>query len=214
MTGAKLESVRRVETLWNQVNALGSLADFSDENWCEDYSSADCYFLVVLTWGGWRESRQQQVATEVLRTFTRIAKPIDKLDPTDLGQLTRVYPYRWEKSYLHSMVAYLRRNHTSLTDLVQRMVESGPRLALAEIQLAMGTRATKIGACFLRDCANLDVFPIDRRVKDVLAMYEIPQDSWAIGSACENLHIPTRVFARAVYSRTEALLRKEAPVGM
>jgi hypothetical protein len=112
------------------------------------------------------------------------------------------------------MVAYLRRNHTSLTDLVQRMVESGPRLALAEIQLAMGTRATKIGACFLRDCANLDVFPIDRRVKDVLAMYEIPQYSWAIGSACENLHIPTRVFARAVYSRTEALLRKEAPVGM
>lgn len=207
MTNTKLETVRRVSALWNRVNALGSLADFSDENWCEDISSADVYFVVVLTWGGWREPRQQQVEAEVLRTFTKIAKPINRLNSADVARLTRAYPYAWEKNFLRSMVGYLRRNRTSLTELVRRMVETGPQLASAEMQLAMGTSATKIAACFLRDCARLDVFPIDRRVREVLAEYGLPSDSWAIGSACESLHIPTRVFARAVYSRAEALVK-------
>lgn len=186
--------------------SLGSLDEYSDENWCEEISSPDLYFLTVLTWGGWREGRQLQVQESVLKAFQTIVKPLNKLTDSEIERLAAAYPYDWQRTFLESMVRYLRRNSTSLAELVSRFQEAGPRVALAEMELAMGTSRTKIAACFIRDCAKLDVFPIDSRVGEVLEKDELPSDPWAIGDACDRLRLPGRVFARAVYSRADDLL--------
>jgi hypothetical protein len=205
------EMERRVKSLWDAVQSLGPLKDFSDENWCEEITSPDVYFLIVLTWGAWNEGRQAQVQQGVLEGFQGIGRPLHRLGAEDVKLLAPCYPYPWQRSFLHSMVGYLQRNHTSLTAITGQFRDGGPRLALAEMELAMGTPATKIAACFLRDCARLDVFPIDSRVGKVLEKYGLPGDSWAIAEACERLHLPTRVFARAVYSRSSDLVNGSIP---
>jgi hypothetical protein len=200
------ETERCVKSLWDAVRSLGPLEDFSDENWCEEITSPDIYFLIVLTWGAWNESRQAQVQQGVLEGFQGMGKPLHRLGAEDVKLLASCYPYPWQRAFLHSMVGYLKRNQTSLAVLTGRFLNGGPRSALAEMELAMGTRATKIAACFLRDCVRLDVFPIDSRVGKVLEKYGLPGDSWAIAEACERLQLPTRVFARAVYRRSSDLV--------
>lgn len=188
------------------------MEDYQDENWCDEWSP-DTYLLQVLTWGGWHETRQEQVWVEVMNVYKDLAKPLQELKPLntlgpeDLQELKDAYPYKWQKSFLGTVVSYLQRRGTTLTDTVQSFRVLGPKLSLAEMEIAFGTTSTKIASCFLRDSAKLDVFPIDSRVKEVLDHRGLPADSWAIMEACERLRIPTRVFARAVYSRSAELLK-------
>jgi hypothetical protein len=207
------EILGRTQALWEKVNLLGGMEDYQDENWCDEWNP-DTYLLQVLTWGGWHETRQEQVWLEVMNIYRDLAKPLPKLKPLntlgpgDLQKLKDAYPYKWQKAFLGKIVSYLQRRGTTLTDLVQSFMALGPRLSLAEMEIALGTTSTKIASCFLRDSAKLDEFPIDSRVKEVLEHHGLPADSWAMMEACERLRFPTRVFARAVYSQSAELLKQ------
>lgn len=206
------EIIEKVQALWEKVNSLGSTDAYEDENWCQEYEP-DSYLLWVLTWGGWHESRQSQVWSNVMSVYLALAEPhhkvkrLNTLSSEELKQLADVYPYKWQKTFLEAIASYLKHHGTALSELVERFKASGPKQSLAEMEIALGTSSTKIASCFLRDCVKADVFPIDSRVEKVLDHLGLPADSWAIMLACERLKIPTRIFARAVYDRYADLLK-------
>lgn len=96
----------------------------------------------------------------------------------------------------------------SLTDLESRLKAEDAFVARAVLQDLLETSQTKVIDGYMRDILHLDAFPVDSRVKKVLANFSIPPDPWALVAVCRKLNIPVRVFARAVYAMPEAEKKK------
>jgi hypothetical protein len=198
----------KVSRLWTDVNRH-NLAEYMDDEWCEEWDS-DRYILEVLSWNHHSDSSRQSERDRVFAEYSRIGKPLHQLTTTEVRNLGNGYPVPWQRAHLTRLVGFLQSNDLSFDQLCTLLREAGPGLSLAILEDAFQTTNTKIPACFLRDHLRYDLFPIDRRVEEVLDSYGIPPDSWLLSEVCRRLALPTRVFARATWSLASSLVEEKS----
>ncbi|MCW3999896.1 MAG: hypothetical protein NWE93_06630 [Candidatus Bathyarchaeota archaeon] len=178
--------------------------EYTDKEWCSGYSN-DEYFLYVLCWAGWRESRQLAVWKEVKQLYDSMGKVLCSYESNEIVRLETVYPLPWQKKWLNKLVAYLTKNSLSTEAFVEQLKISGYENSRNLLQGIVETEAEKIVDCWIRDIVRLDAFPIDVRIRHLFNQYNVPVDSNFIIDCCKKNGIPVRPLARALYRKAEAL---------
>ncbi len=191
----------KISQMWRAVpdDAEDKYAD----NWLEaEYGSldADQGFLAILTWGPHPPARRKAVWAKVKTAYQEMGVPLHKLTSDQREKLVACYPLRkgWQGKFLRGMILHLGNSGLTLEEFAAKLKEAGPGVARAALQDVFGTSSSKVIDCYLRDILRLDAFPIDAKVRKVLARYNIPPDSYGIVAVCQRMEIPVRILARAV----------------
>jgi hypothetical protein len=204
----------KVSQLWQSLPGDPE-NDYPDEALVREFGilSPDQGFLLVVCWGPQRPARQKEIWLKVRTKFESFDAELHKLDAKQLEAVVGCYPFGrgkngWQGKFVRNAHRFLRVNALSMSDLQGRLKSEDPFVARAILQDLFETSQTKIIDCYMRDILHLDAFPIDSRVKKVLANFSIPADPWALVAVCRKLNIPVRVFARAVYAMPDATKKK------
>jgi hypothetical protein len=193
----------KVSQLWN------SLGDDAEDKYSDGWLkptfgelNPELGFLAVLSWGPHKVERQLAVWKKVKAKYEEIGVPLHKMSSQQTEALVDCYPLKkgWQGKFLRGMALYLRNTGKSLDEVAGALREGGSGFARAVLQDIFGTTSTKVVDCYLRDILLLDAFPIDSRVRKVLAKYSIPPDPAAIVAVCNKMGIDVRILARATYS--------------
>lgn len=174
-----------------------SIDDYSDREWCDDLSS-DAYFAKVLTWAGWRPERQEREWDRIRPAVS--GKSLRAIDPRKVP-----YSLPWQRAWFTRLVGHLRSNRMTTKQLVDSLRRMNHMDAKRTLQRIVQTSEEKIVECWLRDVVKVPAFPIDGRVRDVLNRRHIREDSDLIVECAQELGIPVREFARAVYDNADKL---------
>ena len=182
-----------------------NLDDYSDEEQRCGYST-DEYFLWVLCWAGWREERQEDVWVQVRKIYLMIGKHLNELKPHEIKKICDAYPLGWQKKWADELILYLELHNLTSSNFVKNLRQMGYENARLKLQKIVNTDAEKIVDCWLRDIVKLDAFPIDSRIRKLLRIYRVPDDSNFIINCCNKNNIPIRPLARAIYQNFDSVL--------
>jgi hypothetical protein len=192
----------KLSQLWNSVPEDAE-DKYSDEWLVPTFGKLDpeTGFLAVLSWGPHKVARQMAVWTKVKAKHIEIGLPLHQYSSTQTEALAACYPLRqgWQGKFLRGMTLYLRNSGKSMKDVAEELKAGGGSFARAALQDIFGTTSTKIIDCYLRDILLVDAFPIDTRVRRILAKYGIPADPAAIVAVCNKMGIDVRILARATF---------------
>ena len=159
-------------------------------------------FLAVLSLGPHKADRQLAVWQKVKAKHIEIGLPLHQYSSANTEALVSCYPRKqgWQGKFLRGMTLYLRNSKKSMGEVGTDLKSGGGAFARAVLQDIFGTTSTKIIDCYLRDILLMDAFPIDSKVRRVLAKYGIPADPAAIAAVCSKMGIDVRILSRAVSS--------------
>lgn len=193
----------KISQLWNSVPE--DAEDKYGDDWLvHDYGKLDAEtgFLAVLSWGPHKVDRQKAVWAKVKAKHIEIGLPLHQYSSANTEALAACYPLKagWQGKFLRGMILFLRNSGKSMPDMADELKAGGGAFARAVLQDVFGTTSTKIIDCYLRDILVMDAFPIDSRVRKVLAKYGIPPDPNAIVAVCNKMGIDVRILARATVS--------------
>lgn len=134
-------------------------------------------------------------------------KSFHDFEESDVQPVIRFYWSHWEKLYLSNLVKFLKTEKTTFDLFCNRIKQFGSDACLVNLKMAMSPNSTssKIFECFMRDWLNVDSFPIDSNVREVLRTYEIPDDSALIRDCIRELNLDPKYYARAVFDLADEL---------
>lgn len=195
-----IELVRELAKRYRPVN---------DASWLDGFSPSAA-FLICVAQGPWIHKRRVNVATQAVHWM--LGQEADDIGQITLSEPPDIYPLRWQNDHLQSMYTSLWERKTLLRDVYDSWLDMliydpapvWPTI-LKELFSMCGVpeRGTKVLWLFARDFLQIPAFPIDRRVKRVLAEHGLPADSWYITYACEQADIITNELARGMFYSKE-----------
>jgi len=209
--------VRDLEWACGGPNCLRTV--YSDRRYVDypDHRGADEWFLHFLTWGPWGEDERmcKRSRMELRRLGYRLGRISDRSVRSLIrvwgGQATR-YPRYSEGAgkWLLGLNRYLRMADQSMRSFESRIRRLGwvrGRNELRRICDVWSFREGKALDCWLRDRLRVNSFPIDIRVREVLAKYKLEEQPSDLVRLAKALGQNPRVIARAANSLGPELLQ-------
>lgn len=155
----------------------------------------DYHLMLNLSYGPWREKRQNQVWKKVYTNFQKVGDIKDIEDISNLG-----FPLSWQNERVEKMRSYLRNRSINLQDFLSELNGQSGIEIRNKFREIMGGNTTKIYSTFIRDFMEMDdVFPIDSRVSSMLNKLGLPKNEELMVKLCREHEIPPTLFEGFLY---------------
>lgn len=177
------------------ITGLKEQYSLNDEEW-----TAECFFLITVSWGPWKIKRQMQVWNNMKETYPEVIEDIRNAKKGFKG-----FPFAWQNNRVITLANNLRKNNKSLSQMVdglRQMDGAKARDAIATIAGAKNFKKTI--SCFVRDFLLKNTFPLDSRVLEMLACLGLPNEEDQMIKLCLKDKVKSGVLNRMLYSKWEA----------
>jgi hypothetical protein len=204
-----VEPEKNIAEIFHILNSTyNSDGRFSDKraiegvaNWAEikleDKQIPDYFFIANVCYGPWRDKRQKQVWLKAYSIFKEFCKGDLRLvdNSIDLG-----FPFKWQTEKVRKIASFLRDKGVSFTEFLTSLKSKSGLQARDEFRQILGSHVTKTVSTFIRDYLNLDIFPVDRRVRRMLELWGLPKDEDEMLKLCEATGVNPKELNRMLYS--------------
>lgn len=188
--------------LWKRFDKI-----CDDEPWIKelkkDYSldykqwTAECFFLITISWGPWVLGRQKQVWKNMKKLYPEVVEDI-----RNVGENFKGFPFEWQNERVKGLGVKLRKERKSLSEVACDLASLDgikARNTLADMCQARNNKKTI--SCFVRDFLLKDTFPLDTRVVEMLSCLGLPNDEDQIIRLCVIDGVKSRILNRMLYSK-------------